>query len=149
MRTPSLPDIFRTDPFRTDVTRNGSTRRRLPDLWWMPLDGDTFLCVDETVEDGMLTLRVDAPGIDPAADVDLRLVDHHLDLRVTRQERTEGGDAQHRHSEIRYGTFRRTLPIPKGTSAEDVEAKYHDGVLEICVPAGEQVHAEKIKVAAQ
>jgi HSP20 family protein len=114
----------------------------------MPLDGDTFLCVDESVEDGTLKLRVDAPGIDPDADVDLRLVDHHLDLRVTRQERTEGGDAQHRHSEIRYGTFRRTLPIPKGTSADDVEAKYHDGVLEIRVPAGEQVHAEKIKVAA-
>ena len=148
MRTPSLPDIFRADPFRTDVTRNGSTRRRLPDLWWMPLDGDTFLCVDESVEDGTLKLRVDAPGIDPDADVDLRLVDHHLDLRVTRQERTEGGDAQHRHSEIRYGTFRRTLPIPKGTSADDVEAKYHDGVLEIRVPAGEQVHAVKIKVAA-
>ena len=85
---------------------------------------------------------------DPADDVDLRLVDHHLDLRVTRQERTEGGDAQHRHSEVRYGTFRRTLPIPKGTSAEDVEAKYHDGVLEIRVPAGEQAHAEKIKVEA-
>jgi HSP20 family protein len=114
----------------------------------MPLDGDTFLCVDEVVEDGTLKLRVDAPGIDPSADVDLRLVDHHLDLRVTRQERTESGDATHRHSEVRYGTFRRTLPIPKGTSADDVDAKYHDGVLEICVPAGEQARAEKIEVTA-
>ena len=148
MRTPSLTDLFRPEPFRTEAARNGGARRHLPDLRWMPLDGDTFLCVDETVEDGTLTLRVDAPGIDPDADVDLRLVDHHLDLRVTRQERTEGGDAQHRHSEIRYGPFRRTLPVPKGTNAEDVEAKYHDGVLEICVPAGDQVHAEKIKVDA-
>ena len=148
MRTPSIPDIFRSDPFRSDITRNGSARRRLPDLWWMPLDGDTFLCVDEVVEDGTLKLRVDAPGIDPSSDVDLRLVDHHLDLRVTRQERTETGDAHHRHSEVRYGTFRRTLPIPKGTNADAVAATYHDGVLEISVPAGEQPHAEKIEVVA-
>jgi HSP20 family protein len=114
----------------------------------MPLDGDTFLCVDELVEDGTLKLRVDAPGIDPSADIDLRLIDQHLDLRVTRQERIESTDAQHRHSEVRYGTFRRTLPIPKGTNADDVAANYHDGVLEICVPAGDQARAEKIRVAA-
>jgi len=149
MRTPSLTDLFRPEPFRTDTGRSGSVRRRLPDLWWMPLDGDTFLCVDEMVEDGTLTLRVDAPGIDPAADVDLRLVDHQLDLRVTRQERTESGDAAHRHSEIRYGTFRRSLPVPKGTTADDVAAEYHDGVLEIRVPAGEQARAEKIAIEAK
>ena len=143
MRTPSLQEIL-----RTDITRNGSSRRRLPGSWWMPLDGDTFLCVDELVEDGTLKLRVDAPGIDPSADIDLRLIDQHLDLRVTRQERIESTDAQHRHSEVRYGTFRRTLPIPKGTNADDVAANYHDGVLEICVPAGEQARAEKIRVAA-
>jgi len=143
MRTPSLQEIF-----RTDITRNGSSRRRLPGSWWMPLDGDTFLCVDELVEDGTLKLRVDAPGIDPSADIDLRLIDQHLDLRVTRQERIESTDAQHRHSEVRYGTFRRTLPIPKGTNADDVAANYHDGVLEICVPAGDQARAEKIRVAA-
>ena len=143
MRTPSLQEIF-----RTDITRNGSSRRSLPGSWWMPLDGDTFLCVDELVEDGTLKLRVDAPGIDPSADIDLRLIDQHLDLRVTRQERIESTDAQHRHSEVRYGTFRRTLPIPKGTNADDVAANYHDGVLEICVPAGDQARAEKIRVAA-
>jgi len=143
MRTPSLQEIF-----RTDITRNGSSRRRLAGSWWMPLDGDTFLCVDELVEDGTLKLRVDAPGIDPSADIDLRLIDQHLDLRVTRQERIESSDAQHRHSEVRYGTFRRTLPIPKGTNADDVAANYHDGVLEICVPAGDQARAEKIQVAA-
>jgi len=143
MRTPSLQEIF-----RTDITRNGSSRRRLAGSWWMPLDGDTFLCVDELVEAGTLKLRVAAPGIDPSADIDLRLIDQHLDLRVTRQERIESSDAQHRHSEVRYGTFRRTLPIPKGTNADDVAANYHDGVLEICVPAGDQARAEKIQVAA-
>jgi HSP20 family protein len=104
--------------------------------------------IDELVEDGTLKLRVVAPGIDPSADIDLRLIDQHLDLRVTRQERIESTDAQHRHSEVRYGTFRRTLPIPKGTNADDVAANYHDGVLEICVPAGDQARAEKIRVAA-
>ena len=135
MRTPSLTEMFRPDPLRPPAPR-----RRNGDLWWLPFDGDTFLCVDEYVEDGTLLVRVDAPGIDPADDIDLRLVDNQIDLRVTRQERTEGGDPQHRRTEVRYGTFRRSLPVPKGTHAEDVSASYRDGVLEIRVPAGEASH---------
>ncbi|MFM7070146.1 MAG: Hsp20/alpha crystallin family protein [Actinomycetes bacterium] len=152
MRTPSLIDIFRTDPLRAelprrfDPVRSEAGRRRMADLWWLPFDGDSFLCVDEFVEDGTLTVRVDAPGIDPSSDVDLRLVDHHLDLRVTRQERTESTEPQQRRTEVRYGTFRRSLPVPRGTSAEQIAASYHDGVLEIRVPAGESEHAEKIAI---
>ena len=152
MRTLSLTEMFRSDPLREmsrrfEPARTDGNRRRLPDLWWLPLDGDSFLCVDEVVEDGTLKVRVDAPGIDPDHDVDLRLVDHQLELRVTRRERTEAEDAAHRRTEVRYGTFRRSLPVPRGTTADRIAASYHEGVLEIAVPVGEEIQAAKIAVA--
>lgn len=152
MRTLSLSEMFRNDPLREmsrrfEPARTENGRRRLPDLWWLPLDGDSFLCVDEVVEDGTLRVRVDAPGIDPDQDVDLRLVDHQLELRVTRRERTESDDAEHRRTEVRYGTFRRSLPVPRGTTADRITATYAEGILDIRVPVGDGVEAEKIAVA--
>ena len=152
MRTLSLSEMFRSDPIREmsrrfEPARTDNGRRRLPDLWWLPLDGDSFLCVDEVVEDGTLRVQVDAPGIDPEQDVDLRLVDHQLELRVTRRERTETDEPERRRTEVRYGTFRRSLPVPRGTTADRITASYSEGVLEIRVPVGEEVQAEKIPVA--
>jgi len=153
MRNLSLPEIFRSDPFRGETGRRFEPdrpevgRRRIPDLWWLPLDGDNFLCVDEYVEDGNIVVRVDAPGIDPNADIDLRLTDGQIDLRVARQERTSTEDVQHRRSEVRYGKFRRTLPVPRGTSADQINASYNEGVLEIRIPTNEALQAEKIEIS--
>ncbi len=36
--------------------------------------------------------------------------------------------------EVRYGAFARTFTLPEGVTAEEVQARYHNGVLEITVP---------------
>jgi HSP20 family molecular chaperone IbpA len=39
-----------------------------------------------------------------------------------------------RHVEPRYGTFRRTLPLPPGLRTQDMSASLREGVLEVRIP---------------
>jgi HSP20 family protein len=55
-------------------------------------------------------------------------------LTAERQQReTSKSDGGFR-SEFRYGSFQRTLSLPKGCTAADVSATYRDGILEVTVP---------------
>lgn len=49
---------------------------------------------------------------------------------------------------LRYGSFRRDLPLPKGASESDVKASYKDGILEIRFPQpkAEVATAKKIPI---
>jgi HSP20 family protein len=85
------------------------------------LDGNTF------------RIKADLPGIDPH-DIELTVNDNQLILkgeRKTAQEQTNGNRLQR---EVRYGAFARTFTLPEGVAAEEVHARYHNGVLEITVP---------------
>ena len=89
-----------------------------------------YLRVEDYVEDGTYVLRAELPGIDPATDVELKCESDVLTISGERHEETK--DKNHR--EFHYGSFRRTVPLPVGTRAEDVTASYTDGVLEVRVP---------------
>lgn len=115
--------------------------------WWPALDSD-FLRVEESTEDSTLVIRVDAPGIDPEEDVDIRVRDGVLDIRVERREKSESESENRKvhRSEVRYGSFRRSLRLPGLASESDIAASYDDGVLEIRVPLGEEGAGQKIEV---
>lgn len=115
--------------------------------WWPALDTD-FLRVEEYTDDSTLVIRVDAPGIDPEEDVDVRVHDGVLDIRVERREKSESeSDNRTVHrSEVRYGSFRRSVRLPGLASESEVQATYDDGVLEIRVPLAEESIGQKIEV---
>lgn len=41
-------------------------------------------------------------------------------------------------SRYRYGRFERTIPMPDGTETENIEARYHSGVLELQIPKSKE-----------
>ena len=51
--------------------------------------------------------------------------------------------------EMFYGYFRRALAVPDGIKAEQIKAKYHDGVLEITAPIKERYPSKKIEVRVE
>jgi HSP20 family protein len=57
-----------------------------------------------------------------------------LTIRAERRldEKTE--EKGYVRRERRYGSFRRTLPLPAGVTESDVKATYKDGTIEIRVP---------------
>ncbi|MFC5379903.1 Hsp20/alpha crystallin family protein [Aquipuribacter nitratireducens] len=91
--------------------------------------------VEEMLDNGLLVIRAELPGIDPENDVEVTVDDGMLSIRAQREERHEERDNRTRRSEFRYGTFVRRVPLPRGSSADVVSASYRDGILEVRMPA--------------
>ena len=96
--------------------------------------------IEEIAQDGHLTYRVEMPGINPAKDIDIFVSDGYLVIEGHREMSTK----EPTRSEFFYGQLLRTLPLPSGTTSQDIEAQYADGILEITVAtrsrARESVH---------
>lgn len=92
-----------------------------------------LLRVEEVAEGDDLVIRVEIPGVDPDKDIEINVTAGRLAVTARRERREESDENGHR-SEFRYGSFHRTMTLPAGVDADDVEATYTDGILEIRVP---------------
>lgn len=90
----------------------------------------SYIRIEDYVEDDTYVLRAEMPGIDPDKDVTITVDHGTLTIRAERHD--EKRDRS--HHEFQYGSFTRTITLPMGTSPEGVKASYVDGVLELRVP---------------
>jgi len=105
-----------------------------------PMD---FIPAVETFErDGKLVVRADLPGLSPQ-DVIVEVANGVLTISGERQEKREVGKKGLRHTELRYGRFMRSIPLPEGISEADIQANFSDGVLEISVPIPNETQASR------
>lgn len=89
--------------------------------------------VDVVTNDNKLVTRVDLPGM-KKEDVQVEVEDGFLTLSGERKKETkEEKDSVYRE-EREYGSFCRTVPLPKGVKADDVKATFTNGVLEVTIP---------------
>ena len=84
--------------------------------------------------DGRLTVRADLPGL-TKNDVKVEVTDNAINLSGERKsEHEEKGEGYYR-SERSYGSFYRSIPLPEGVNADDANATFNNGVLEITMAA--------------
>lgn len=117
------------------------TASRFPDLldWldspWttlLPFGGQTFR-VEDYLQDGNYVIRAELPGIDPQQDIEITAEAGSLTIRAERQEEQKEA---HR-SEFRYGSFSRTVTLPRQADTDHITASYDQGILEVTVPVRE------------
>ncbi|MHA7274177.1 Hsp20/alpha crystallin family protein [Arthrobacter sp. TMT4-20] len=114
---------------------------------WSPLDllnsmdrlfdtkrGASPIRVEEYVDGDHLVVKAEVPGVDPDKDIEITLDEGFLNIRAERREHEEHKDGDDYHSEFRYGSFSRTVPLPAGVKEEDIKAQYVNGVLEVRLP---------------
>jgi HSP20 family protein len=89
--------------------------------------------VDVVRKEGELVLRADLPGIKPE-DVKIELEDGVLTVSGEHREESEEKEERYVRRERRYGSFSRSMALPKGVSADDIDANCKDGVLEVTIP---------------
>ena len=104
--------------------------------------------VDVVTKDNKLVTRVDLPGV-KREDVNVEMTDGMLTLSGERNKDTKEEKDNYFREEREYGSFCRTVPLPKGVKADDVKATFTNGVLEVTVPlprAAVEPAAKKIAV---
>ena len=122
---------------RTDAWWTGALA---PAGWsaWLPLPTQGIR-IEAYLDGDRHVVRAELPGIDPAKDVHITYLDGTLRLQV---ERTR----EHRDkvcSEFHYGSFTRTIELPRGVREDDIAATYTDGILQVTVKVGEPEQAAK------
>jgi len=115
---------------------------------WMPIHlfkEEWYPRVESYVKDGNLVISAEIPGVDPK-DVDISVVGNQLTIKGERKKKNEVNDDGYYLSEISYGSFERTIPLPESVNTDKIHAKYKDGVLEISMPAPSSLSPKRIKV---
>lgn len=96
--------------------------------------GTGFVPAADVTRDGNdLVVTLALPGVDVAKDVDVEVAEGRLVVTGRQGERTESDRDGVLVREIRSGRFRREFALPKGVTAEQVEADYDRGLLTVRV----------------
>jgi len=101
--------------------------------------------MESFVEEGRLIVRAELPGIDPK-DITVNVVGDMLTLRASRQEEHETKKRDFLHREFRYGVLERSMTLPQGVKADDIEASFGNGLLQLTIPIPEESSAQEVKV---
>jgi HSP20 family protein len=113
---------------------NGATLRR-----WMP-------AMDLVEADESFVLRADLPGLD-RDDVKIELEDDTLTVSGERKAEHATHEGGVHRVERAFGSFSRSLRLPKGIDPEGVTASFDRGVLEVSIPKPEQRKPRRIEIS--
>ena len=122
---------FRPAALLPEVSDSGEEQRparREPWLRW------GYPAVESFRRDDEIVLRAELPGVDPK-DLDMTVVDNQLVIRGEKREEHRKDDTEVLLREVSYGRFERSFTLPRGVKAEQVNATFVNGVLEVTLPA--------------
>jgi len=90
-------------------------------------------------------VTIELPGVE-ADDVEITFEDGLLTIQGERPFARDSSEQQFHRVERRYGAFRRAITLPAQVEAEQIEASFDNGVLQIVVPKMEEAKAKRIQV---
>lgn len=102
--------------------------------------------VDVIDHGGELVVKAEIPGMDKN-DLDISVSGNVLTIRGTKKEEKKEEKENYVMSEIRAGTFARTLTLPAEVDSNNVKATYENGVLELTLPKSPAAAKRTIKVS--
>jgi HSP20 family protein len=90
-------------------------------------------------------VTVELPGIE-LDDLEITMEHGLLTIQGERHLAHESSEQQFHRVERRYGAFRRSITLPAQVQAEQIEASFENGVLQIVVPKMEEAKPKRIQV---
>lgn len=110
------------------------------------LNNGMALNVNET--DTVYYVEAELPGLNPE-DIDIRIEDSVLTISgESSSENIEREGERILMSERRYGKFSRSIRLPNTVDTDNIEATYHNGVLELELTKLPEKQAKRIVVKA-
>lgn len=139
--------LVRWDPFReltalqSEVNRllgrsmAGETSERQS---WLP-------SMDVVESEGDIKFKAELPGMKPE-DIRIEMEDNVLTISGERKFEEKVREDKYYRIERRYGSFSRSIALPQNVRADQIEANYENGVLEVTIPKAEETKPKKIEV---
>ena len=108
-----------------------------------PVYNNPIMRTDVYEKNGYYNLDIELPGYNKE-DVQMDLVDGYLNIKATHNLSNEEKDAKGNliRSERRFGTCSRSFYVGEKIKAEDVKARFENGILNITLPSKEQKSIE-------
>jgi HSP20 family protein len=103
--------------------------------------------MDLLEDDEAFILRADLPGM-RQEDVNIEIEDSTLTVSGERRSESEHHEGSYHRVERAFGSFSRSLTLPKGVDADAVTAKFADGVLEVRIPKPEMARPRRVEITA-
>ena len=91
---------------------------------------------------GQLVVRADLPGL-TKDDINVDITDDALVIRGERKSEREENEEGYYRTERSYGSFYRQIPLPEGVTADNANATFRNGVLEITMPAPQRAEQQR------
>lgn len=103
---------------------------------------------DLTETERELILRAEIPGVDPN-ELEIDITDNILTIKGEIKRETVSEEEDYHRVERSYGSFSRSIPIPRRVVLSKVKATYKMGVLKIVMPkySGEEKRGVKVKLS--
>jgi len=141
--TPWRP--FEFDRIRKEMDRvwdsflEGRPMRRAGE--WLP-----SIDVSETKSD--LVIKAELPGMD-SKDIDISLSNGFLTIKGEKNQEKEEKDENYHLIERSYGSFTRSVQLPREVQSDKITASFKNGVLRVTLPKSEEAKKKEIKVKVE
>ncbi len=114
------------------------------------LRGQFVPSIDVKESDKNIEITAELPGMDEN-DIELSLTKEALVLKGEKREEKEEEGEGYWHSERRYGSFQRMIPLPDTIDPDKAEATFKKGVLRVSIPktAEAQAAGKKIEIKTE
>ena len=139
MLSEAIDSLARAERLRQQFF-NLQSRAGSPEPSWEPP-------IDVLETDREFLILVALPGVDPKA-VEVSVLDNFLTVKGERKANHDPTGKDCFVREVTYGAFQRSVTLPEGVDAAQVEATYANGMLEVRVPAPRAAVPRMIEVKA-
>ena len=101
--------------------------------------------IDLYEEKDDIVVKAELPGMEKD-NIQVNLSDHTLTIKGEKKKEEEIKEKNYYRSERAYGSFIRTVELPKDVHGDKVKASFKNGVLEVRLPKTEEAKTREIKV---
>ncbi len=144
-----MNSLIRWDPFRDMMIMRRSMDRLLESFfgesseWNEPVTWGIALDLVEKPDE--FIVKASLPGVKPE-DVEVTYSENTLTIKGETRQEEEKEDTHYHLRERRYGSFSRSITLPRGVKADAIEASYDAGVLTLHLPKSEEIKPKRIAI---
>jgi HSP20 family protein len=113
---------------------------------WENSDTAWYPTVDISENENNYEVKAEIPGM-KKEEIKLSVEDHVLTLSGEKKKENESDKKNYHFVERSYGRFERSFKLPHEVKAEEIKAKYKNGILSVEIPKTETAKPKEIAVS--